>query len=109
METVHINRAESDATSLTESETSLEEVPHPATPPQEQQPMLPSPSPMPEESPSRYGLRQPGAYMDTPPASENGKAKKAGHAKGKSSTSFDLFRKDSGEKVSVCCPILQDV
>ncbi|KAF2142049.1 uncharacterized protein K452DRAFT_25484 [Aplosporella prunicola CBS 121167] len=49
--------------------------------------LLPSPSPVPEESPSKYGL------VNDPSMTMVGEQQKTMHARGKSSTGFDLFVK----------------
>ncbi|KAF2816336.1 uncharacterized protein BDZ99DRAFT_514930 [Mytilinidion resinicola] len=53
-------------------------------------PSLPSPSPVPEESPSKYGLR------DRSPSPKAGPPPVSKHYRGKSSTGFDIFKASSG-------------
>ncbi|OCL09741.1 hypothetical protein AOQ84DRAFT_14446 [Glonium stellatum] len=67
--------------------------------------LLPSPSPVPEESPSKYGIRKPASISSTetrnpPPASSK-------HFRGKSSTGFDIFkvRTETRTRTRTCNPL----
>jgi hypothetical protein len=84
-----------DSLPSTRSERSSEESVASAPFPRMAQPVLPTPSPVPDDSPSKYGLRQAEAYVDTPPMSENTGMKKWGQARRKNSSGYELFKSDS--------------
>lgn len=67
--------------------------------------LLPSPSPVPQESPSKYGIHKPASISSTethnpPPAASK-------HLRGKSSTGFDIFkvRTETRTRTRTCNPL----
>ena len=67
--------------------------------------LLPSPTPVPEESPSKYGIHKPASISSTETHNPSPAASK--HLRGKSSTGFDIFkvRTETHTRTRTCNPL----